>query len=119
VVDGGGQCVEEPPEPAGSRAVMIMSAPHARARWAVSSPMPELPPITMTVCPRRSRPRGREEELIEAAVIPADLALAESVSLLRAGVPHRPRRHPGLPSGARDSQAQTVHLCSAHASGGG
>ncbi len=34
----------------GSRAVMITSAPSWRARRAVSRPMPELPPITRTVC---------------------------------------------------------------------
>jgi hypothetical protein len=33
----------------GSRAVRIRSAPLARASRAVSSPMPELPPITTTV----------------------------------------------------------------------
>jgi hypothetical protein len=33
------------------------SAPSARARRAVSSPMPELPPITTTVCPGSSGSR--------------------------------------------------------------
>jgi hypothetical protein len=76
VVDRRGQLVEEPPEPfevsgieggdagpelepgavqaMGSRAVRITSAPSVRARLAVSSPMPELPPITTTVCPASS-----------------------------------------------------------------
>ena len=64
------QRVEEPSEPAevggglprcrrsGLRAVRMMSAPLARASRAVSSPMPELPPITTTVCPSRPRPAG-------------------------------------------------------------
>ena len=41
----------------GSRAVMITSAPSARARRAVSSPIPALPPITRTVCPSSSGSR--------------------------------------------------------------
>src|SRR5262249_33338747 len=36
----------------GLRPVRTTSAPSARARLAVSSPIPELPPITTTVCPR-------------------------------------------------------------------
>src|SRR5580658_9468798 len=36
----------------GSRAARITLAPSALARRAVSNPMPELPPITITVCPR-------------------------------------------------------------------
>src|SRR5215469_6663344 len=35
----------------GLRPVMTTLAPSARARLAVSSPIPELPPITTTVCP--------------------------------------------------------------------
>jgi hypothetical protein len=38
----------------GFRPVRITSAPSARARRVVSSPMPALPPITTTVCPRSS-----------------------------------------------------------------
>lgn len=38
----------------GVPAVRMTSAPSARARRAVSSPMPALPPITTTVCPRSS-----------------------------------------------------------------
>ena len=38
----------------GLRAVRTTSAPWARARRAVSRPMPELPPITTTVWPSRS-----------------------------------------------------------------
>src|SRR5205085_2575591 len=40
-----------------SRPVRITSAPSARARRAVSSPMPALPPITTTVCPSSSGSR--------------------------------------------------------------
>src|SRR6516165_3526494 len=54
----------------GSRAVRMMSAPLARASRAVSSPMPELPPITRTVCPRGSRSRCADDELIEAVMVP-------------------------------------------------
>ena len=54
----------------GSRAVRMMSAPLARASRAVSSPMPELPPMTRTVCPSRSCSRCTGEELIEAAMVP-------------------------------------------------
>ena len=42
----------------GLRAVMITSAPSARARRAVSSPMPALPPITTTVCPSSAGARS-------------------------------------------------------------
>ena len=42
----------------GSRPVRITSAPSARARRAVSSPMPALPPITTTVCPSSSGSRS-------------------------------------------------------------
>src|SRR5207244_3489241 len=38
--------------------VRIKFAPSARARRAVSSPMPALPPITTTVCPRSSGSRS-------------------------------------------------------------
>jgi hypothetical protein len=41
----------------GFRAVRTTSAPSARARRAVSSPMPALPPITTTVCPSSSGSR--------------------------------------------------------------
>src|SRR5262245_21909276 len=41
----------------GSRPARMTSAPSARARRAVSSPMPELPPITTTVCPGSSGSR--------------------------------------------------------------
>jgi hypothetical protein len=40
--------------------------------------MPELPPITTTVCPRKSRPREMGDELIEAAMVPPGVALAGS-----------------------------------------
>ena len=36
-------------------------APSARARRAVSSPMPALPPITTTVCPGKSGSRAAGE----------------------------------------------------------
>src|SRR5262249_46384269 len=39
------------------RPVRITLAPSARARRAVSNPMPALPPITTTVCPRSSGSR--------------------------------------------------------------
>src|SRR5215831_11030365 len=54
----------------GLRAVRMMPAPLARASRAVSSPMPELRPITRTVCPSRSRSRTAGAELIEAAMVP-------------------------------------------------
>src|SRR5215475_16175858 len=50
----------------------MMSAPLARASRAVSSPMPELPPITTTVCPSRPRSRCAGDELIEAVMVPPD-----------------------------------------------
>ena len=42
------------------RPVRITLAPSARARRAVSNPMPALPPITTTVCPRSSGSRWME-----------------------------------------------------------
>src|SRR6202011_2475611 len=54
----------------GSRAVRITSAPSSRASRAVSRPMPELPPITTTVCPASSglplmlSPLGRSPLLV-------------------------------------------------------
>ena len=56
-VEGGGthpELAADALQAIGSRAVTITSAPSARARRAVSRPMPELPPITTTVCPSSS-----------------------------------------------------------------
>ena len=48
----------------GFRPVRITLAPSARARRAVSSPMPALPPITTTVCPSSSGSRRMGEGLV-------------------------------------------------------
>ena len=52
----------------------------ARASQAISSRMPELPPITMIVCPSRPRSRGTGEESIETAMIPPDVVAAHAGS---------------------------------------
>ena len=93
VVDWRGQLVEESPEPfevggiegavlsaptslaalcrrSGFLPVRITFAPSARARRAVSSPMPALPPITTTVCPRSSGSRRMGEALVSVLMIP-------------------------------------------------
>src|SRR5262249_50800894 len=50
------------------RAVRISLAPSARARRAVSSPMPALPPITTTVCPRSWGSRGVGETVLAVVI---------------------------------------------------
>src|ERR1700760_4209189 len=87
----------------GSRAVRMMSAPRARASRAVSSPMLELPPITRTTWPRRSRSRGPDEELIEAAM--------ESPWRIDGGLAGG--RHPGATLGPRGSSGPTADVRSA------
>jgi hypothetical protein len=57
-------------EPVGIAAVWMTSAPSARARPAVSSPMPALPPITTTVCPASSGSRSVEARVVELVMIP-------------------------------------------------
>jgi hypothetical protein len=51
----------------GSRPVMMTSAPSARARRALSRPIPALPPITTTVCPRSSG--SRATDVVPVAVV--------------------------------------------------
>jgi hypothetical protein len=75
----------------GSRAVRMMSAPLARASRAVSSPRPELPPMTRSVCPSRSRSQRTGDELIGPTM----------VSGLGFGGRVVPVRHPGLAPGLR------------------
>src|SRR5690348_4927689 len=105
----------------GARATKIMSAPLARARRAVSSPMPELPPITTTVCPRRFRSRGMGDELIEAAMVPPDVA-SRWLSRVHSCAPATriaPRRHPGPLSGdCGDSQPRIAAVRSARTGDG-
>jgi hypothetical protein len=48
----------------GLRPVRMTSAPSARARRAVSSPMPALPPITTTVCPTSAGSRWVERGVV-------------------------------------------------------
>ncbi len=54
----------------GLRAVRMTSAPSARARRAVSSPMPALPPITTTVCPSSSGSCWAGETVAAVAMAP-------------------------------------------------
>src|SRR5262249_25892643 len=54
------------------RPVRISLAPSARARRAVSSPMPALPPITTTVCPRSSGSRWMGETVVAVLMISSD-----------------------------------------------
>ena len=54
----------------GFRPVRITLAPSARARRAVSSPMPALPPITTTVCPRSSGSRWMGKVVVAVLMIP-------------------------------------------------
>ena len=53
----------------GFRAARISFAPSARARRAVSSPMPALPPITTTVCPSSSGSCCRVAALVVVLII--------------------------------------------------
>jgi hypothetical protein len=98
VVDGGGERVEEPPEPVevggvegGDAGPELEAGPVQAVGVAggeddacslgagepgVSSPMPELPPMTRTICPSRSGSRCTGEELIEAAMVPPDVVVA-------------------------------------------
>src|SRR5262245_25244799 len=55
--------------------VRITFAPSARARRAVSSPMPALPPITTTVCPRSSGSRRMGETVVAVLMISSDQQL--------------------------------------------
>src|ERR1700704_3235365 len=52
------------------RPVRITLAPSARARRAVSNPMPALPPITTTVCPRSSSSRCIGEGIATVLIVP-------------------------------------------------
>src|SRR5215831_10446054 len=52
------------------RPVRITLAPSARARRAVSNPMPALPPITTTVCPRSSGSQWMEEGIVTVLIVP-------------------------------------------------
>src|ERR1700694_5816464 len=54
----------------GPRPARISLAPSARARRAVSSPMPALPPITTTVCPSSSGSRRVGEAVVAVLMIP-------------------------------------------------
>jgi hypothetical protein len=45
--------------------------------------MPELPPITRTVCPGRSRSRCTGEELIEAVMVSPDVVVVHVGSPVR------------------------------------
>src|SRR5438552_1600203 len=51
------------------RPVRITLAPSARARRAVSNPMPALPPITTTVCPRSSGSRCIGEGIVTVLIV--------------------------------------------------
>src|SRR5215470_19831592 len=53
----------------GSRPVRTTAAPSARARLAVSSPIPELPPITTTVCPRSWGSRTVGEAVLAVVMV--------------------------------------------------
>ena len=54
----------------GLRPVRMTLAPSARARRAVSSPMPELPPMTTTVWPTSSGTRRAVTTLVAGFMIP-------------------------------------------------
>src|ERR1700679_3093710 len=49
---------------------MITPPPLARARLAVASPMPELPPITTTVCPSSSGSRCGGGAAVVVSMVP-------------------------------------------------
>src|SRR5262249_28808228 len=54
----------------GFRATRTTSAPSARARRAVSNPIPALPPITTTVCPGSSGARRPGESVVAGLMEP-------------------------------------------------
>src|ERR1700733_15997975 len=102
----------------GSRPTSTTSAPSARASRAVSSPMPELPPITTTVCLGSAGPRPAVS-VVEVVIIPPRPERDVCPSLvhgaaddifyrLRADTASRPRNTPGLPllPGAGAARAQ-------------
>ncbi len=85
------------------RAVMITSAPSARARRAVWSPMPALPPITTTVCPASSGSRRVGTGAVALVMIPPMGGAGDRSPggrrRLRVAIPHRPPHPDRLANG--------------------
>jgi hypothetical protein len=63
-------------------AVRMTFAPSARARLAVSSPMPALPPIRTTVCPSSSASRRIADDVVDVLMTSARVTGEDEVTIL-------------------------------------